>query len=143
MVARSLFEEYAATLGFDLSFQDFQKELKGLPGEYAPPGGAILFAFDGDLVLGCVALRPMGDGTCEMKRLFVRPRFRGRALGRRLAEAVIAEARGKGYKRMRLDTVPAMVEAVALYRSLDFRPIEPYRANPVPGALFFEKDLTA
>lgn len=143
MLARSLFEEYAATLGFDLSFQDFQKELKGLPGDYAPPKGTILFAFDGDMVLGCVALRPMGDGICEMKRLFVRPRFRGRALGRRLAEAVVAEAREKGYKRMRLDTVPAMVEAVALYRSLGFRPIEPYRPNPVPGAMFFEKDLTA
>jgi len=140
-LARSLFEEYAATLGFDLSFQGFDKELRSLPGEYAPPGGAILLAFDGNAVQGCVALRPMERDVCEMKRLFVRDRFRGRALGRRLAEAVIAEASSKGYTKMRLDTVPAMVEAIALYRSLGFRPIEPYRSNPIPGALFFEKEL--
>ncbi len=141
LLARSLFEEYAAALGFDLSFQSFDKEVKGLPGDYSPPGGAILLAFDGNAVQGCVALRPMEKGVCEMKRLFVRPAFRGRALGRRLAEAVIAEARAKGYLKMRLDTVPAMIEAAALYRSLGFRPIEPYRSNPIPGAMFFEKDL--
>jgi ribosomal protein S18 acetylase RimI-like enzyme len=141
MLVRSLFEEYAASLGFDLSFQDFKKELEGLPGEYAPPGGAILLACEGDLVLGCVALRPMGQGVCEMKRLFVRPGFRGRALGRSLAQAVLAEAVTKGFKKMRLDTVPAMTEAIALYRSLGFRPIDPYRSNPIPGAMFFEKDL--
>ena len=139
----TLFEEYAASLGFDLSFQDFARELEGLPGEYAPPGGAILLAYEGDLVQGCVALRPMGQGICEMKRLFVRPGFRGRALGRGLAEAAIAEAVGKKYRTMRLDTVPVMTEAIALYRSLGFRPIAPYRANPIPGALFFEKDLGA
>ena len=142
-LARSLFEEYAASLGFDLSFQDFARELEGLPGEYTPPGGAILLAYEGDLVQGCVALRPMGQVICEMKRLFVRPGFRGRALGRGLAEAAIAEAVGKNYRKMRLDTVPVMTEAIALYRSLGFRPIAPYRANPIPGALFFEKDLGA
>jgi putative acetyltransferase len=142
MVARSLFEEYAASLGFDLSFQDFKRELAGLPGEYASPGGAILLACEGDLVQGCVALRPMGQGICEMKRLYVRPGFRGRALGRGLGEAVIAEAIALGYRKMRLDTVPAMTEAIALYRSLGFRSIEPYRANPIPGAMFFEKDLS-
>lgn len=141
MLARALFQEYADSLGFDLSFQDFQRELASLPGEYAPPGGAILLACEGDRVLGCAALRPMGQGVCEMKRLFVRPGFRGRALGRGLAQAVIAEAVAKGYRKMRLDTVPAMVEAIALYRSLGFRPIEPYRKNPIAGALFFEKDL--
>jgi ribosomal protein S18 acetylase RimI-like enzyme len=140
-LVRSLFEEYASTLGFDLSFQEFARELQGLPGDYAQPGGVILLARESDLVLGCVALRPMEKGACEMKRLFVRPGFRGRALGRSLAEAVIAEAVGKGYAKMRLDTVPAMIEAAALYRSLGFRPIEPYRANPIPGAMFFEKDL--
>jgi len=142
MLVRSLFEEYASSLGFDLSFQDFNKEVAGLPGEYAPPGGAILIAYEGDLVQGCVALRPMEKGVCEMKRLFVRSGFRGRALGRSLAEAVLAEAKRKGYRKMRLDTVPAMVEAAALYRSLGFRPIDPYRANPIPGAMFFEKDLS-
>ena len=141
MIARSLFEEYASSLGFDLPFQGFDQELKGLPGDYAPPGGTILLAFDGNLVQGCVALRAMERDVCEMKRLFVRPAFRGRALGRRLADAVIAEAQAKGYRKMRLDTVPAMIEAAALYRSLGFRPIEPYRKNPIPGALFFEKDL--
>ena len=141
MLVRSLFEEYAASLGFDLSFQNFDQEVKGLPGDYAPPGGTILLACEGDLVLGCVAIRPSGPGICEMKRLFVRHRFRGRALGRCLAEAVIAEARAKGYRKMRLDTVPAMTEAIALYRSLGFLPVDPYRANPIPGALFFEKDL--
>jgi len=142
LLARSLFQEYSESLGFDLSFQDFERELKALPGEYGPPGGTILLSCGGDLVLGCVALRPLGQGICEMKRLFVRPGFRGRAVGRGLAEAVIADAVLKGYRKMRLDTVPAMIEAIALYRSLGFRPIGAYRANPIPGALFFEKDLS-
>jgi ribosomal protein S18 acetylase RimI-like enzyme len=140
--ARELFEEYGRSLGFDLSFQDFERELAGLPGEYAPPQGSIFLAVLGEEVMGCAAFRPLGPGICEMKRLYVRPAFRGRMLGRRLAEAVIAEAKRKGYRRMRLDTVPAMGEAIVLYRSLGFRPIEPYRANPIPGAMFFEKDLS-
>jgi len=139
--ARTLFLEYAQTLGFDLSFQDFDRELRELPGEYAEPQGTILLARAGAEVLGCVALRPLGQGLCEMKRLYVRPAHRGRSLGRKLAEQVIAEGARRGYRGMRLDTVPAMNEAIALYRALGFRPIEPYRTNPIPGALFFEKDL--
>jgi putative acetyltransferase len=139
---RALFEEYAQSLGFDLSFQDFERELAGLPGEYAPPEGSIFLAFLGEDAMGCAAFRPLGPGICEMKRLYVRPAFRGRMLGRRLAEAVISEAKRKGYRRMRLDTVPAMKEAIALYRSLGFEPIPAYRPNPIAGAMFFEKDLS-
>lgn len=140
---RALLEEYAASLGFDLSFQAFDRELASLPGDYAPPSGELLVAAapSGDLV-GCVALRAIGPpDVCEMKRLFVRPAGRGQGLGRRLAEAIVAAARSRGYRRMRLDTVPSMGPAVALYRSLGFRPIEPYRANPIAGALFFERAL--
>ena len=141
--ARALFEEYARSLGFDLSFQDFEREVAGLPGDYGSPGGCILLAAEGADIMGCVALRPLGPGTCEMKRLYVRPEYRGRALGRELARAVIEQARGKGYRTMRLDTVPAMTRAITLYRSLGFRPIEPYRPNPIPGAMFFELTLDA
>ncbi len=139
--ARRLFEEYAASLDFDLSFQDFDREVASLPGDYAPPRGAILLAEDDSGVAGCVALRPLADGTCEMKRLYVRPAQRGSGLGKLLAEAVLAEARVRGYRSMRLDTVPGMEAAMALYRSLGFREIGPYRANPIPGALFMEREL--
>ena len=138
---RALFREYADSLGFPLDFQDFDRELDALPGAYAPPRGVLLLArVDGDPA-GCVGLRPLDESTCEMKRLYVRPAHRALGLGRLLAEAVVAEARARGYARMRLDTVPGMETAQALYRALGFRVIEPYRENPVPGAAFLELEL--
>jgi ribosomal protein S18 acetylase RimI-like enzyme len=136
--AKALLEEYAASLDFDLVFQNFQEELARLPGDYAAPHGCLLLAWHGDQVAGCVALRKIEGDICEMKRLYARPAFRDLGIGRLLARAVIAEAKERGYSRMRLDTVPAMKEAGALYESLGFRKISPYRHNPIPGAAFME-----
>jgi len=140
--ARELFLEYAHSLGFSLCFQNFDKELAGLPGDYAPPEGRLLLAeCDGQLA-GCVALHKLEPGTCEMKRLYLRPQFRGKGLGRTLADQIIAEARQIGYRHMRLDTVePVMKDAVAIYQKLGFQQIAPYRANPIAGAMYMELQL--
>jgi putative acetyltransferase len=140
--ARELFLEYAESLGFSLCFQSFDKELAGLPGDYAPPDGRLLLAEYGGALAGCVALHRLEPGICEMKRLYLRPQFRGKGVGRVLAETVIAEARGIGYQRMRLDTVePIMKDAVAMYRRLGFKEIAPYRQNPIAGAMYMELEL--
>jgi ribosomal protein S18 acetylase RimI-like enzyme len=140
---KSLFLEYAQSLGFSLCFQSFEKELAELPGMYAPPDGRLLLALVDGAPAGCVGLHKLDDGICEMKRLYARPSFRGHGLGRALTERVIAEARTIGYERMRLDTVAAhMQAAVALYRTLGFRQIAPYRANPQPSVLYMELNLS-
>jgi epoxyqueuosine reductase len=136
---RSLFQEYEADLPFDLSFQNFEQELAALPGRYAPPGGRMLLARNNGVFVGCVALRQIGEGTCEMKRLFVQPGRRGKGIGRALAQAIIEQARQIGYKRIRLDTV--LEPARCLYRSLGFREIPPYQHVPVAGVVFMELEL--
>ncbi len=140
--ARELFLEYAQSLGFSLCFQNFDKELASLPGDYAPPQGRLLLAeYEGQLA-GCIALHRLDPNICEMKRLYLRPQFRGKGLGRALAERIITEARQIGYGRMRLDTVePVMKDAVAMYRKLGFLEIAPYCANPIAGALYMELEL--
>jgi len=139
---RELFVEYSQSLGFSLCFQSFDKELAGLPGDYSPPGGRLLLGTYDGAPAGCVALHKLAPGICEMKRLFVRPQFRGKGLGRVLAERIIADARQIGYQQLRLDTVePMMRTAVAMYRQLGFREIAPYRENPIEGALYMELQL--
>ncbi len=134
---RALFLEYAAGLGVDLSFQNFDEEIANLPGDYE----VILLARDGDELAGCVALRRLEADCCEMKRLYIRQKFRGRGAGRALAERIIGEARSRGYARMRLDSLPSMTEAISLYRSLGFADIAPYRRNPIAHSVFMELQL--
>jgi len=137
--ARQLFLEYAESLGFSLCFQGFDEELQNLPGAYAPPSGRLLLAYRQGQTAGCVALRQLDNQICEMKRLYVRPGYRGQAVGRMLVDRVIAEARSIGYERMRLDTIESsMQSAIALYRRRGFREIAPYRPNPIGGALYLE-----
>ena len=139
---RSLFMEYAATLGaVDLAYQGFPAELRALPGQYAPPAGVLLIARLDGVRAGCGALRPLERSVCEMKRLYVRPAARGIGAGRALARALIARARGFGYDRMRLDTLPTMATALDLYRTLGFVEIAPYYDTPIEGTVFMELDL--
>jgi GNAT superfamily N-acetyltransferase len=139
--ARALILEYARSLPFGLEFQDFDQEVATLPGEYAPPRGCLLLAFVDGAAVGCVALRPWGGDCCEMKRMYVRPEGRGQGVGHALGVAVVREARAAGYLRMRLDTVPGMDAALAIYAKLGFQPIPPYRHNPIPGAIYLEAEL--
>ena len=139
---RSLFGEYAGLVAEALCFQNFGQELEALPGAYAPPGGSLLIARDGDAATGCVALRRLDAGTAEMKRMYVRETHRGTGLGRRLATAAIDEARKRGHGRIVLDTLPKLTTAIALYRDLGFNETGPYLASPTPGALCFELSLS-
>jgi N-acetylglutamate synthase-like GNAT family acetyltransferase len=140
-VIKKMFQEYADSLSFDLNFQDFREELETLPGKYRAPEGSILVAKEKGETVGCVAVRPLGSEICEMKRLYVKPKHRGKKAGRELALAIIEEAKRIGYKVMRLDTVEAMKEASALYLALGFQQIESYYYNPIPGAMYFELKL--
>ncbi|MFO1294124.1 MAG: GNAT family N-acetyltransferase [Rubrivivax sp.] len=145
--ARTLMREYAASLGVDLGFQDFERELAGLPGDYAPPGGALLLALVDGAAAGCGALRPRPDvdypNACEMKRLYVRDAYRGLGLGRRLAQALIDHATRAGYRSMLLDTLDDMEAARGLYASLGFEEIPPFYFNPIAGAHYLKVDLDA
>ena len=140
--ASELLHEYVTWLGVSLCFQNFDDEVASLPGEYSPPSGRLLLAVEHDQIAGCIALREIGEGICEMKRLYLRPQFQGKGFGRALAERVIADAREIGYRQMRLDTLPGKMDhAIALYRSLGFREIPAYYNNPVVGATFMELTL--
>ena len=139
--ARRLVEEYAASLGVDLAFQNFAHEMQNLASEYSPQSGAFLIAREHDAALGCAALRRFANGDAEFKRLYVVPAARGRGIGALLARRVVAQAERLGYARILLDTLPAMHEARALYQSLGFKPTAAYRFNPLPGAAFFELSL--
>ena len=140
---RNMFGEYEQFLGVDLCFQEFEAELASLPGKYAPPGGRLVLAMEGDAAAGCVAIRKLDDGVCEMKRLYVRPEFRSCGLGRRLAREMISQAAEAGYTTMRLDTLDRLAEAMVLYESLGFRRTGPYYDNPLSGVVYWELQLGA
>lgn len=137
-----LFRAYAASLAIDLGYQDFEGEMAAMPGKYAPPGGELLLARDGaGRALGCVALRPLEQCVCEMKRLYVHPDARGTGLGRRLVQTVIGEAERLGYREMRLDTLTSMKDAQALYRRFGFETMEAYYETPIPDTVFMRRVL--
>ena len=138
---RKLFREYEKQLNVDLCFQDFERELADLPGVYAPPEGGMLLAEYDNKIAGCVALKKISETVCEMKRLYVRPAFRGKAIGRKLAESIVEEARKKGYRKIRLDTLTRLNEAITLYRSMGFKEIKPYVFNPLDDVIFMELNL--
>ncbi|MBA4317938.1 MAG: GNAT family N-acetyltransferase [Flavobacterium sp.] len=140
-VIRELFLEYAESLDFNLCFQNFDIELSSLPGEYSPPDGRLLLAYYKGNPAGCIALRNLDNGICEMKRLYVRPHFRGLKIGRLLTNEILSEAKKAGYHTIRLDTVPAMKDAQRMYELYGFYDIEPYRKNPVSGARYMELKL--
>jgi putative acetyltransferase len=140
--ARTLFQEYASGVGISLCFQNFDHELENLPGDYAPPDGRLLLAFDEGQIMGCIALRKLEPGVCEMKRLFVRPQYRGTGLGKILVQSIIDKAHQLGYTHMRLDTMPGrMDKAIALYHSIGFVEIDPYYKSPVEDAKFMQLEL--
>lgn len=139
---RHLFREYQTFLDVDLCFQGFEKELAGLPGKYSPPDGELLLGLIDEQAVGCVALRKLEDGICEMKRLYVQPNARGTGLGKKLVVEIISCARQRGYALMRLDTLDTLTEAMSLYRSFGFRQVEPYYDNPLPGAVYWELKLS-
>jgi ribosomal protein S18 acetylase RimI-like enzyme len=136
---KKLFQEYAQAIGIDLYFQNFDEELAGLPGRYVPPDGALLIAKSSGKACGCVALRKFDDQVCEMKRLYVKPEFRKHGLGKDLVERIISEAKNRGYKVMRLDTLATMQSAIKLYKSFGFHEIPAYTFNPIPEAVYMEK----
>jgi ribosomal protein S18 acetylase RimI-like enzyme len=140
--ARKLYQEWADELGFDLCFQRFSEELANLPGKYAPPDGRLLLAVHDGEVAGCVALRKLEPGVCEMKRLYVRPKYRGAKVGKELAIRIIDDARSIGYERMRLDTLPGVMDrAIAMYRAFGFREIDPYYESAIGGTIYMELKL--
>lgn len=136
-----LFREYADGLDVDLSYQDFEAELATLPGKYEAPTGRLLLAWNDTQPVGCVALRALDGGSCEMKRLYVCPQSRGKELGRRLVERICQEASEAGYSRIYLDTLASMKAAIKLYYALGFKPVGPYVFNPIPGAVFLGREL--
>jgi len=140
-IVEALFREYVASLAEDISFQNVDDELAGLPGKYARPGGVVLIARDGDGAAGAIAYRMVEPGVCEMKRLYVRPAFRGRGLGRELAIELIEHARERGYRTVLLDTLASMSSARALYRDLGFAPVAPYYDNPLPCVMYMALEL--